>query len=103
MKEYLKFWFNWFPFGMKPSTPIERYRVAAGLSQSDLARVTDLSQPMISRWEAGLQIPTPEQVVILINELEIIEKEAFIKELLFPILERYYTKERIYLEYCLKQ
>jgi transcriptional regulator with XRE-family HTH domain len=39
-------------------SPFKKLRLAAGLSQEDLVRVTGLSGSSISRWERGLAEPT---------------------------------------------
>jgi transcriptional regulator with XRE-family HTH domain len=39
-------------------SPFKKLRLAAGLSQEDLVRVTGISGSSISRWERGLAEPT---------------------------------------------
>ncbi len=39
-------------------SPFKKLRLAAGLSQEDLVRLTGLSGSSISRWERGLAEPT---------------------------------------------
>jgi transcriptional regulator with XRE-family HTH domain len=39
-------------------SPFKKLRLAAGLSQEDLVRITGISGSSISRWERGLAEPT---------------------------------------------
>lgn len=50
---------------MKFGFYLKTQRVLAGLSQSELAKQTGLSQAAISRWEDDLRIPNIENCLIL--------------------------------------
>ena len=52
---------------MKFGSYLKTQRELAGLSQSELAKKTGLSQAAISRWEDDLRIPTIENCLILAN------------------------------------
>ena len=46
-------------------------RLAAGLSQTEAARRSGLSQPGVTRFETGMQIPTPAQVAALCKAYQV--------------------------------
>ncbi len=49
---------------MKPN-PIRYHRFLNGISQFELASRVNVSQPLVSMWEAGWKIPSPEQYELL--------------------------------------
>lgn len=48
---------------------IRRLRERAKISQAELARRVDVSQPTISDWENGEKVPSGENLVRLATEL----------------------------------
>lgn len=52
---------------MKFGSYLKMQRELAGLSQSELAKKTGLTQATISRWEDDLRIPNIENCLILAN------------------------------------
>ena len=50
---------------------LKELRLDAGLSQRDLAKALNVSQPAIARWEATLQIPNIEVVVAVAKYFDV--------------------------------
>ncbi len=50
---------------------LKELRVSRGLTQTELAKATNLSQSGIALWEAGQRIPNAEAVAILARYFEV--------------------------------
>lgn len=48
---------------------LREHREAAGLSQTDLARLADMTQSMISGYESGRRVPNAESLIALTTAL----------------------------------
>lgn len=47
------------------ATTISKYRQLAGLSQTELARQLNVSQPLVSSWECGRVTPSIYDIAVL--------------------------------------
>lgn len=52
----------------------KRLREAAGLSRADLARLVGVTQPAISRWEAGERVPRGSSAIAYARALRRLEE-----------------------------
>ncbi len=53
----------------------KRLREAAGLNQSDLARLASVSPAAVNRWEAGERVPTGPSAIAYAKALRAIAQE----------------------------
>ena len=63
------------------STQLRKYRLAAGLSQKELAGKLFVSQQAVARWETDKATPNPETVVKLAKIFGVTTDELLGKEL----------------------
>lgn len=62
------------------SAQLRKYRIAAGLSQKELAGKLFVSQQAVARWETDKATPNPETVVKLAEIFEVTTDELLGKE-----------------------
>lgn len=55
----------------KFSTNLKQYREEKGLSQRQLAKMINVSQPIISAWENNLKYPVIDKIYDIANALNI--------------------------------
>ena len=52
-------------FAKKLGENLKDWREGAGLTQLKLAKITGIHQSMISRWEAGTNLPSIRDLIVL--------------------------------------
>ncbi len=76
------------------SGQLRKYRLAAGLSQKELAGKLFVSQQAIARWETDKATPNPETVVKLAEIFDVTTDELLGKESI-PSSDESNTKENL--------
>lgn len=63
------------PYSYAMGRLIRKKRIAAGLTQAQVAKAINVAQPAVSSWEKGKTAPTLANVVRLVDLLSISDEE----------------------------